>query len=148
MMWRMAAIGVPAQSPASEAWSMLHELVTSHRGWFMGVCGDFDLAPGQLMALKWLDPDSPVPMRELAQALACDNSNVTGIVDRLEERGLVCRQPCEHDRRVKLLCLTPEGMELRARVKCRLGEPPAAFGRLSEDEQRELRDLLRKALGR
>jgi DNA-binding MarR family transcriptional regulator len=127
---------------------MLHELVSTHRGWFMGVCSDFDLAPGQLMALKWLDPESPVPMRELAHALACDNSNVTGIVDRLEERGLVCRRPCENDRRVKLLCITPEGMELRTRVKQRLQEPPAALQRLSPAEQRQLRDLLLKALGR
>jgi DNA-binding MarR family transcriptional regulator len=127
---------------------MLHELVSSHRGWFMGVCSDFDLAPGQLMALKWLDPEAPVPMRELAQALACDNSNVTGIVDRLEERGLVCRRPCDHDRRVKLLCITPEGMELRTRVKQRLHEPPEALQRLSAAEQRQLRDLLAKALAR
>ena len=45
-------------------------------------------------------------MSELANALFCDNSNVTGIVDRLEERGLVRREAAEGDRRVKLLVLT------------------------------------------
>ena len=44
---------------------------------------------------------------ERARARAqCDNSNVTGIADRLEAAGLVERRPAEHDRRVKTLVLT------------------------------------------
>ena len=34
-----------------------------------------------------------MPMSELAEAMRCDNSNVTGIADRLEDRGLVERRP-------------------------------------------------------
>jgi DNA-binding MarR family transcriptional regulator len=85
-------------------------------------------------------------MRELAQALACDNSNVTGIVDRLEVRGLVERRAAPHDRRVKMLYVTPEGIELRARVKARMEEPPEPLKRLDPDEQAQLRDLLLKAM--
>jgi DNA-binding MarR family transcriptional regulator len=131
---------------ASEAWTLLAELVASERGRTMCVCAEVDLAPGQLAALKWLDPETPVPMRELANALCCDNSNVTGIVDRLEDRGLVERRPAEHDRRVKRLTVTPEGARVRARIKERMEEPPEALRRLSPDEQRTLRDLLRKAM--
>ena len=40
-------------------------------------------------------------MSELACALHCDNSNVTGIVDRLEDRGLSSVTRAEHDRRVE-----------------------------------------------
>jgi DNA-binding MarR family transcriptional regulator len=85
-------------------------------------------------------------MRHLAQALACDNSNVTGIVDRLEARGLVERRAAPNDRRVKMLVVTPAGAALRRRVKERMEEPPEPLKRLTEDEQRTLRDLLRKAL--
>ena len=54
-------------------------------------------------------------MGELANAMHCDNSNITGIVDRLEEKGLVERRPADHDRRVKLIAPTPEGASLRER---------------------------------
>lgn len=139
----------PAQdAAASEAWTLLAELVAAERGRTMCVCSEVDLAPGQMAALKWLDPATPVPMRELANALCCDNSNVTGIIDRLEDRGLVERRPAEHDRRVKLLSVTPEGAQLRERIKSRMEEPPEALLRLDQDERLALRDLLRKALGR
>ena len=52
------------------------------------------------MALGHLDADEPLPMSALAGALQCDNSNVTGIVDRLEAAGLAERRPAERDRRV------------------------------------------------
>jgi MarR family transcriptional regulator, organic hydroperoxide resistance regulator len=136
------------RSAASEAWSLIAELFTSQRTRFLAIASEFDLAPAQLMALKALDPEDPVPMRDLACALSCDNSNVTGIVDRLESRGLVERRAAPHDRRVKMLVVTPDGAELRARVKARMDEAPEALQALGEDEQRMLRDLMRKALGR
>ena len=134
------------RSAASEAWSLIAELFTSQRTRFLAIAAEFELAPAQLGALKALDPDDPVPMRHLAQALACDNSNVTGIVDRLEARGLVERRPDPSDRRVKMLVVTADGAELRRRVKKRMEEPPEALTRLTEEEQAQLRDLLRKAL--
>jgi len=134
------------RSAASEAWGLIAELFTSNRTRFLAIASEFELAPAQLMALKALDPEDPVPMRDLACALACDNSNVTGIVDRLEARGLVERRPAPHDRRVKMLVVTPEGADLRARVKARMEEPPEALTRLDEAEQHQLRDLMRKAL--
>src|SRR3954465_11309292 len=87
------------RSAASEAWSLIAELFTSQRTRFLAIASEFELAPAQLGALKALDPGEPVPMRELALALACDNSNVTGIVDRLEARGLVERRAAPHARR-------------------------------------------------
>ena len=85
-------------------------------------------------------------MNELAAVLACDNSNVTGLVDRLEARGLVTRRASPEDRRVKRVVLTPEGERLRAQLLERVGRPPAGFERLSASEQRDLRDLLRRLL--
>src|SRR3954467_7523519 len=138
--------GTATRSAASEAWALIAELFTSQRTRFLAIAAEFDLAPAQLGALKALDPQAPVPMRELTQALACDNSNVTGIVDRLESRGLVERRAAPHDRRVKMLYVTPQGAELRARVQARMEEPPEALKRLTAEEQAQLRELLHKAM--
>ena len=51
-------------------------------------------------------------MGQVAQTLACDASNVTGLVNRLESRGLVRRPASAEDRRVKVLDLTPAGARL------------------------------------
>lgn len=134
------------RSPADEAWALIHQLAMSQRTRVMAIASEFELAPAQLFALKALRPDEPLPMGELAQKLACDNSNVTGIIDRLEDRGLVERQPAAHDRRVKMLVVTPEGAEVRERIKQRLEQAPESLRGLSAAEQRQLRDLMRKTL--
>jgi DNA-binding MarR family transcriptional regulator len=105
---------------------------------------EFELAPQQMIALRML-ASGPRKMSELAQALFCDNSNVTGIVDRLEERGLVRREAAEGDRRVKLLVLTKEGERMRIEITKRMAEPPAPIASLSEKDQRQLRDILKRA---
>src|SRR3954468_7523318 len=134
------------RTAASEAWALIAELFTSQRTRFLAIASEFELAPAQLAALKALDADAPGPMRELALALACDNSNVPGIVDRLEARGLVERRAAPHDRRVKMLFVTPEGAELRARVKARMEEPPETLNRFAPKQQVQLRDLLLRAM--
>ena len=78
-------------STAAEAWILMHRIHWAEKPRFMAIGQEFDLAPQQGMALRALH--EPRPMGELAKFLACDNSNVTGIVDRLEERGLVTRRP-------------------------------------------------------
>jgi MarR family transcriptional regulator, organic hydroperoxide resistance regulator len=135
-------------TPASEAWALMFELLHLSKQRFMAIASEFELSPPQVMALRQLDPDEPKPMSELAIALRCDNSNVTGIVDRLEDRGLVERQPAAHDRRVKMLSITPRGVEVRAGLSARLAEPPEPLASLSPEDQRALRDIMRRALGR
>src|ERR1700730_2015085 len=77
---------------------------------------DIGLTPQQAHALRCLDPTRPVPMRELAAAIMCDASTLTGVVDRLEDRGLVERRPDPDDRRVKGLVVTPAGIAIRDRI--------------------------------
>jgi len=124
----------------------MFELIHLSKRRFMAIASEFDLSPPQVMALRQLDPDEPKPMSELALALRCDNSNVTGIVDRLEDRGLVERRPGEHDRRVKMLMITERGAQVRAGLAARLDEPPEALANLSPEDQRALRDIMRRAL--
>ena len=133
-------------SPAGEAWALMHELFHASRRRFLAVASEFELSPPQVRALGVLDPDQPVPMSELAEALHCDNSNVTGIVDRLEDRGLVERRSATHDRRVKMLAVTPRGAEIRERLAERLEQPPTPLAGLSPEDQRTLRDIMRRAL--
>ena len=132
-------------SPAAEAWALMQRLAGPQRKRFMTLAAEYELSPPQLGALKALDPEQPVAMSELATILGCDNSNVTGIVDRLEYRGLVERRPAEHDRRVKLLALTQDGRALRAAIGDRLHAPPAELANLSLADQRALRDILQRA---
>jgi DNA-binding MarR family transcriptional regulator len=110
----------------------------------MEVIREYDLNPPHWIALQTLE--EPKPMGELAKALSCDNSNVTWITDRLEERGLVTRTPAPHDRRVRLLVLTRKGRALREEIGERLAEPPPPIARLSQQDQRALRDVLRRAV--
>jgi len=110
------------------------------------LAAEFDLSPAQCHVLHLIEPNQPVPMGQIAESLACDASNVTGLVDRLESRGLVRRQASTGDRRIKVLELTQAGARLRSVVMERMTEPPEILGRLSAEEQRELVRILRRLL--
>ena len=84
--------------------------------------------------LRLLEPGTTVPMGRLAGGLGCDASNITGVIDRLEARGLVERRAGERDRRVKVLVVTERGLELRRRLLRRIAEPPEPIARLSPDD--------------
>jgi DNA-binding MarR family transcriptional regulator len=122
------------------------QLSLSQRGNLPSLAAEFELSPAQCHVLHLIEPGRPVPMGEVAGALSCDASNVTGLVDRLEARGLVARQPSPADRRVKVLTLTAAGKRVRAVLIERLTSPPDTIGRLSAQEQRLLVDLLRRIL--
>ncbi|MDX6552835.1 MAG: hypothetical protein QOH74_1323 [Gaiellales bacterium] len=131
---------------AQEAWGLLFRLFVSQRGRVPQVAAQYDLSPMQAHVLRLLEPGAPLPMRTLARKLGCDASNITGIVDRLEERGLLVRAVSAVDRRVKMLVMTDTGMQLRLRIMADLAEAPEPIARLSADDQRALRDILARAL--
>ncbi len=126
----------------------MSELAPFMRAHWTALATEFQLTPAQANVLRRLEPGKPLPMSSLADHLVCDASNITGIVDRLEARGLVERRACAHDRRVKELALTRTGAALRARMVERLGQPPEPIARLSSAEQQALCAILRKALGK
>jgi DNA-binding MarR family transcriptional regulator len=86
-----------------------------------------------------------VPMRDLADRLHCDPSNVTFLADRLEERGLIERRPDLSDRRVKLLALTTAGLAVRTRI-VQAAATRSPLARLSPADQQRLCRLLDKCL--
>ncbi|MCF1644617.1 MULTISPECIES: MarR family winged helix-turn-helix transcriptional regulator [Streptomyces] len=101
-------------------------------------------AQARLLSLLCLEP---LPMRRLAQQLKCEPSNVTGIVDRLEARGLVERQPAPADRRVKVAAATAEGRKVARSLRETLRFAREPLAGLSEEERVALRDTLRRMLG-
>ncbi len=97
----------------------------------------------RLLSLLSLEP---LPMRKLAHKLKCEPSNVTGIVDRLESRGLAERRPDPADRRVKLAAATDEGRRVARDLREGLRFAREPLAGLSDQERRSLRDLLRRML--
>ena len=132
----------------SDAWALLLELFQAQRARYGAIASALELSPMQAHALSRLDPSVPVPMNALAETLSCDASNVTGIVDRLESRGLVERQAAPQDRRVKMLSVTPKGAAVRSRFLRRLHAPPPEIRRLPAADQRALRRILARAVDR
>jgi DNA-binding MarR family transcriptional regulator len=132
--------------PTSDAWPLLVRLFFAQRASLPPLAAELRLSPAQCHVLHLIEPDRPIPMGELAETLGCDASNVTGLVDRLESRGLVRRRPSEGDRRVKVLVLTPTGARLRTVLVDRMTAPPAALERLTLREQRALVQILRRLL--
>ena len=130
-----------AGSLAGEAWALLRQLVYPPP--FLAIARRLGLSPASFGALRALD--RPRAMSEIADLLHCDNSNVTGIVDGLEQRGLAIRTSSEEDRRVKLIALTAEGRRVRARLVRSLEKPPPWLEGLSAEDQRTLCDLLSRA---
>jgi DNA-binding MarR family transcriptional regulator len=127
-------------------WPLLIEFALSQRGWWTEVCGTLDLTPTQGLVMRLLDPRTPIAMNALADAMVCDASNVTGVVDKLEARGLIARQATENDRRVKMLAVTEKGRDLRRKLFAEAARPPAAIAALPRDTCEKLSGVLRALL--
>jgi DNA-binding MarR family transcriptional regulator len=134
------------KEPACDAWPLLVQFLFVHRAHLPPVAAELELSPAQCHVLHLIEPGRPMPMGQLAQTLACDASNVTGLVDRLESRGLVRRRPSASDRRVKVLDLTAKGSRLRDLLLDRMTAPPASLQRLTPAEQRALVRILARLL--
>ncbi len=138
--------------PAQEDLARTHELVQAVLGLsermrrhYAERVDEFDLTSTQAHLLRELAP-GPRPMGELAGRLACDASNVTGLTDRLEARGLVERRAAPGDRRVKVLALTHEGERVQRALWERLmTDSPVAAG-LDRRDQQVLLGLLQRVV--
>lgn len=129
---------------ATEAYELLFELLMAQKRVFHTTAKEHGLSPQQAATLMNLEPGKSLTMSAIADLLMCDASNVTGIVDKLEARDLAQRGQAE-DRRVKVLTLTPQGERMRAAIREQVMAPAPWLLELSRDEQRALRDSLRRA---
>jgi DNA-binding MarR family transcriptional regulator len=131
-----------ADQDACRAWQLLMKFFFAQRGHLPASGAEFDLSPIQCHVLHLIEPGRPMPMSRLAETLSCDASNVTGMIDRLESRGLVRRQPSPQDRRVKVLQLTATGARLRTHLLRQMTRGSLPLSRLSLDQQRTLLKIL------
>jgi len=127
---------------ACRAWQLLVKFFFAQREHLPSLGQEFELSPVQCHVLHLIEPERPLPMGRLAETLGCDASNVTGLVDRLEARGLIERRPSADDRRVKVIQLTPTGSRLRAQLLRRMTGGSCPLSRLSRNQQRSLVRIL------
>jgi DNA-binding MarR family transcriptional regulator len=142
----MAATAERSSAAAREAWGLFWQIFMRDKRRRWEILSELGISPQQSMAIGSLKPGEPMPMSALAEALHCDNSNITGIVDRLEAAGLAQRQAGARDRRVKAVVLTEAGERMQVEIQRRAGEPPPTIASLSEDDAIALRDILTRAL--
>jgi len=135
-----------AEPPVTEAWRLLMGLVLDQRMRWSEVAAELGISQAGLRALLAIDPENPRPQRDLAKALDCDPSYVTGMVDELERAGFALRRTEPADRRLKTIALTDAGVDALQAAGDGLLSPPTQFARLPPGDQRELARILQSAV--
>lgn len=99
--------------------ALLHLLTTADTVWNASrlFFARWELSPSQFNILNLLGNEpGGISQIELGRRLIMHRSNVTGLVDRLERRGLLKRHDTEGDRRAYRVILTPAGKKLLADI--------------------------------
>jgi DNA-binding MarR family transcriptional regulator len=110
----------------------------------VSISAEFGLTSMQALTLL-VTGDSAKPMNSFCKMYDCDASNITGIIDGLEEKKLVSRQPHPKDRRVKVIRLETAGKHLQKQIVKRLSQQSGVlFNGLSTAEAQELAGLITK----
>jgi DNA-binding MarR family transcriptional regulator len=123
----------------------LYQLVESLRIEHEEAAASVGLTAPQATLLTFLS--EPASMKQFAERMGCDPSNVTGIIDRLESKGLVVRAADPNDRRVKRIARTAAGDTAVARFHKELVRA-SPLARLSAGARRGLLEALAEIQGR
>lgn len=91
----------------------MHQLVVAL---FMSEVQDAGLTPVQFSSLHTICTTPGIDQKTLCQTIGYDTSTIGGVIDRLEQRGLVKREMAAHDRRVRLITATEDGEALMQAV--------------------------------
>jgi MarR family transcriptional regulator, organic hydroperoxide resistance regulator len=111
-----------------------------HQGTFLETLG---LTYSQAKLLWRLEVGDTPSLKELAKRCGVDPSNLGGVVDQLTERGLVLSRPAAHDKRIRVIRLTAEGVRLRRRLVACMSQNPAIHT-LAPKRQEQLLEILRE----
>jgi MarR family 2-MHQ and catechol resistance regulon transcriptional repressor len=131
-----------AATPELEAYHLLRQIHSMMETYNRYDLRSDELTVPQFMILNYATPVG-VPLSEISARMLCDNSNLTGIVDRLIAKGFVERKPDAHDRRVSLICLTAAGQEKLQHLRPRHHDNVSRRMRaLDQQEVTKLRELL------
>ncbi|MCL7430335.1 MarR family winged helix-turn-helix transcriptional regulator [Streptomyces sp. YS415] len=91
----------------------IFSLARAHRAYAAELLRELDLHPGQELLLMQLMERDGQTQAELLASVGLDHSTVSKSLKRMQERGLVEREPTEHDRRAMRVRLTPKGEGMR-----------------------------------
>src|SRR5438128_9636232 len=109
-----------------------------------GTCLEtLELTYSQAKLLWRLEVGDTPSLKELSRRCGVDPSNLAGVVDQLTERGLVVSRPAEHDRRMRVIRLTADGVRLRRRLVACLAQNPSIES-LPPERQGQLLEILRE----
>src|SRR3546814_15898260 len=118
------------QTDSEHAWHILVSLVMGSRGdWRRKISEATGMPFSRYRALKRLRAE-PRTLRDLAEEMGTDAPATTVLVDDLETRGLVKRQPHPADRRAKLVSLTAAGRRQPAVAPKIIDDPPQSLIKL------------------
>jgi DNA-binding MarR family transcriptional regulator len=142
----------PAPDTATELLKELAPLVAGEKAAFASRCHERSISMAHVFLMSLIDKHGAVPMTRVAELLGSGLPTATGLVSRMEERGLIRRDHDTRDRRVVLVSLTDAGAaEIRDLHESRQRRMAAAIANLSPTEQTDLLTAirsLRTALGR
>lgn len=104
----------------------------------------WEIAPHHARALKVIGRHEGIRPGELAAHLRVAPRSVTDVVDALEARGLLAREPDPGDRRATVLVLTASGRQLMQEIgQARRADADTYFARLSATDRADLERILR-----
>lgn len=99
----------------------------------------------ELKVIIFIGKNDRCIMREIAEHLLIQKNNLTAIVDKLVQKGVVIRHRCDQDRRAVKVSLTPKGIQLYQHEMINFLElSKDMLGALDPDEQEQLLTILRK----
>ena len=123
-------------------------LFAGERAAFAHRCHARQISMAHLFLMTMIEKQGPLPMSRVAELVGSGLPTASGIVTRMEERGLVRREHDTRDRRVVLVRLTDEGIaELQTLHLARRERMAAAIGHLSEPERGGLLSSIRSLRG-
>lgn len=133
------------QERALRLWIALARCYSTYSRAISGKIQEYGLTTPQFGILEALHHLGPLSLGELADKLLVTGGNVTYVMDRLEEMGLVYRERSVDDRRVIQAKLSSEGKALISNVfPGHVEYVEHLSGHLDPGEQDALRDLLKK----
>ncbi|MFF7534371.1 MarR family winged helix-turn-helix transcriptional regulator [Streptomyces bobili] len=104
---------IPTTAGAGPMSYAIFQLARAHRARAAVLLRAMDLHPGQeLLLMQLLDRDGQT-QSELLEAVGLDHSTVSKSLRRMQEAGLLVREPAQHDRRVMVVHLTDKGRAMR-----------------------------------
>ena len=104
---------IPTTAGAGPVSYAIFQLARAHRAHAAALLRAMDLHPGQELLLMHLFDRDGQSQSELLEDLGADHSTISKALRRMQDAGLVVREPAAHDRRVMVVHLTAKGRAMR-----------------------------------